>query len=89
MNMEKCKAEDPKLEGGFYTCGSYAINDHPGSGLCDKCWERKRADELEASAVCLVVAMKKIRGADEPLQPIRDNIDVAIDRIRKVIKKWR
>jgi hypothetical protein len=29
-------------------CYSYALNDHPETGLCDKCWWRARAEVLEA-----------------------------------------
>lgn len=28
-------------------CGSYAINEHKESGLCDKCWWRSRTEGLE------------------------------------------
>ena len=26
-------------------CGSYALNEHPESGLCDRCWWKKQAEE--------------------------------------------
>ena len=31
-------------------CYSYALNDHPEIGLCDKCWWRVRAEALEGVA---------------------------------------
>ncbi len=29
------------------TCGSYALNEHPESGLCDRCFQEVRAEVAE------------------------------------------
>ena len=34
-------------------CGSYALNEHPESGLCDKCWWRMTAEDYKIEAEML------------------------------------
>jgi hypothetical protein len=29
-------------------CGSFALNEHPESGLCDRCYQEERAERAEA-----------------------------------------
>lgn len=58
----RCTAKDPRDPTGFHTCGSYALNNHPESGLCDVCWERLRAEKVEARMAVLEEELRRVRG---------------------------
>ena len=46
--MNCCKHVRTNGHGSNNYCGSYALNEHPESGLCDRCYQELRADEAEA-----------------------------------------
>ena len=51
--MEACaKTHDGRI------CGSYAINEHRGSGRCDRCWQEDRAEKAEARVAKLEAAIQ-------------------------------
>lgn len=56
----RCTAKDPRDPTGFHICGSYALNNHPESGLCDVCWERHRAEEAEACVAELKAGLLRL-----------------------------
>jgi len=50
--MNQCKRDG---------CGSYAINDHKESGLCDKCYWIEQEEELTAERNKLKAALEEIK----------------------------
>jgi hypothetical protein len=60
------------------TCGSYAVNDDPERGLCDKCWRDATIDDLRAK---LAAADALLIGERSESQLLRNSLSDALERL--------